>query len=236
MKATLICSLLLALPTVGASTLIHTYDLTSALTDLVGSTPLNSDGGSIGPAGYAFGANQGLNVSSALSNAGNYSILVDFSFQDLSGYRKILDFKDLASDNGVYNLNTDLNFYNFAFGPNGAFTVNTLARVIVTRDSGTGLEVGYVNGVQEFSFTDVSSDGVFTGTNGIIRFFEDDGATSQREASGGLATRISIYDSALSASEVADLGGPQTSSAVPEPASFLLLGTGLSLFVLARRR
>lgn len=177
MKTVSLCTLFLALPAVWGSTLTHDYNLTSSLNDLVGSAPLISDGGSVGATGYAFAATQGLNVSSALSNVGNYSILMDFSFLDLNGYRKIVDYKNLASDNGVYNLSTDLNYFNFSFGPNGAFTADTLARVIITRDSATSLVTGYVNGVQQISFTDSTSDATFTGPNGIIRFFEDDNVT-----------------------------------------------------------
>jgi hypothetical protein len=120
-KTVSLCILFLALPAVWGSTLTHDYNLTTSLNDLIGTTPLISDGGSTTGAGYAFGAQQGLNVSSALSNVGNYSILMNFSFQALGGYRKIVDTKDLASDNGLYNLSTDLNYFNFSFGPNGAF-------------------------------------------------------------------------------------------------------------------
>ena len=146
MKTISLYALFLALPAVWGDTLTHDYNLTGSLNDLVGSIALTSDGGSVTAAGYTFGVDQGLNVSSALSDTGNYSILMDFSFQDLNGYRKILDYKDLASDNGVYNLNTDLNYFNFSFGPGGSFTANTLARVIITRDSTSGVVTGYVDG------------------------------------------------------------------------------------------
>jgi hypothetical protein len=234
-KTLSLCTLFLAIPSVWASTLTHDYDLTNSLNDLIGTTPLNSDGGSVTAAGYSFAADQGLNVSSALSNIGDYSLLIDFSFQDLSGFRKILDYKNLASDNGVYNLSTDLNYFNFDFGPAGAFTADTEARVIVTRDSATDVVTGYVDGVSQFTFTDSTNDATFTGTNGIMRFFEDDNVTGARESSAGLATRISIYDGALTSTEVAALGGPQLPTAVPEPASFLLLGTALAAFAFAAR-
>src|SRR5271165_6304635 len=81
------------LVTASAATLTHNYDLTSSLNDTLWGPPLVSDGGTLSASGYTFGANQGLSLSSALTDAGNYSILMDFSFSTLTGYRKILDFK-----------------------------------------------------------------------------------------------------------------------------------------------
>jgi len=102
-KTVKLCTLFLALPTVWSATLSHDYNLTSSLNDLVGSVALVSDGGSVTGAGYTFAAQQGLNLSNALLNSGDYSILIDFSFSTLSGFRKILDFKNQASDDGLYN-------------------------------------------------------------------------------------------------------------------------------------
>jgi hypothetical protein len=153
---------------------------------------------------------------------------MNFEFDATTGYRKILDYKNLASDNGVYNLDTDLNYYNFSFGPSGSFTAGTFPAVTITRDSSTGLVVGYV------SFTDSTSDAVFTAANKFINFFQDDNVTGGGESSSGVVNRIQIFDGALSAAAVAGL--PQgANTSTPEPVSFGLAGLGLLAFGAVRK-
>jgi hypothetical protein len=113
-----------------------------------------------------------LNLSNALSNNATYSLLLNFSFSSLSGYRKIVDFKDRTSDNGLYDLNTALEFFPVTTGPAGAFVANVVERVVIAPDASNQF-TGYVNGAQQISFTDSSSFAVFSGLNGIIRFFQE---------------------------------------------------------------
>ena len=130
---------------------------------------------------------------------------MDFSFSSLTGFRKILDFQNRASDNGLYNLNGSLDFFPTAAG-GSVFSPDVLARVVLTRDLGTNTVRGYVNGAPQITFTDSSSLAVFGAANNIIRFFEDDFATGQAEASAGRATEIQIYNGALTGDQVAALG------------------------------
>jgi len=220
---------------VSGATLTDDYILTNSLNDTLAGPALVADGGTQNSSGYSFGPNQGLNLSSVLSDAGNYSIVMDFSFSTLNGYRKILDFKDRSSDNGLYNLTQHLNFYPVITGPDASFSPDVLVRVVLTRDSSTMTTAGYVNGTPELAFTDSLALAVFSAPNDLIRFFEDDFVTSQNEASGGLATRIQIYQGALTAAEVAALGGPSGSS-VPEPTLFVLTGAGLLGIAFVRKR
>ena len=208
--------------------LTHLYDLNGSYADAFGGPSLVPNGGSLNATNYTFAANQGLSLSSGLSNSATYSLLLDFSFSDLAGFRKIVDFKDRTSDTGLYNLNAALNFYNVITGPAGAFVPDVVERLVITRDASNTF-TGYVNGVQQISFTDSGSLAIFSGLNSIIHFFRDDTATGG-EASAGLVDRIAVYDTPLTAAEVRVLGVPGEISGptprVPDGGSALCLFGG----------
>ncbi len=210
----------------------HLYLLDDA-SDALGGPALTGFGGGFGTAaygasGYSFAANQGLALEGAVPQS-VYTIDFVVALDETTGYRRLVDFKNLLSDTGLYNLNTSLNFYNVATGPGAAFSVGELARVTITRDAG-GTFSGYVNGVQQISFVDSAGLGEFTGPSQIAYFMRDDNAVSN-EASAGFVDYIRIYDVALDASEVAGLSNP-----VPEPGTWALMLGGLALLGHAARR
>ena len=111
--ALLALTTLVAAPSFAAP--LHDYQLNGTYADAFGGPPLSPDGGTLGPTGYTFAANQGLNVSS-ITNGSVYSIDMVFQFTDVTGYRKILDFSNLGPDTGLYVHDGALNFYNVATG------------------------------------------------------------------------------------------------------------------------
>lgn len=169
------------------------FELNNSYQDASGAYTLGHDGGTFNGAGtgYVFGANQGLTLSNALLNGGSYTITVVFDFDTVSGYRKILDFKDRSSDTGLYFLNGQLNFFNFA-GGGPTVAADQTVTVELSRDATTQQVTGKVNGTSALSFTDTSGAGIFSSPNQVIRFFEDDFATGGGEASSGFVDRITI--------------------------------------------
>ena len=85
-----------------ASAQTHVYTLNNTYADSNGGPSLVPNGstgtGTLSASGYNFTANQGLGLTNALTNPGNYSISLTFSLTDISGYKKLIDFKNLASD------------------------------------------------------------------------------------------------------------------------------------------
>jgi hypothetical protein len=186
------------------SSLIHQYSFANNLLDDLGGPPLTGLGGTLVAGGYQFGAGQGLSVTGAVP-AAVYTIEVDFSFTDVVGYRKVIDFKALTSDAGLYVVDTELQFVvipvtgcpgNDCYtSPPLLFSASTAVKVALSRD-GSGNVIGYVNGSAVLSFNDGGAVGVFDGVGGGANFFVDDTVTNT-EQSAGVVRRIRIYDAAV---------------------------------------
>jgi PEP-CTERM motif len=211
-----------------SAAVIGDFRLNGNLTNAAGG-PLSivNNGGVLGATGITFASNQGPTIS-GFSSPTNYSVEVAFSFAQLSGYRKILDFKNRTSDNGLYNLSALLNFYPITTSGSPQFLTNQLARVVFTRNA-AGQSVGYVGNTAVIGFTNAFE----TQITSVLQLLRDDLVTGQGEASPGFVDYIRIYDTALSASEVAGLTPP---GAVPEPAAWALMIAGFGLVGSALRR
>jgi hypothetical protein len=196
-----------------ANTLIHDYEFNNSYLDSLGGPGLSPDGGVLSSGGYSFGRGQGLSLSGALPSGSNYAIQVHFRFDLNGGWDKIIDPHNLGPDIGLY-VSPDEHLNDYPHNVDGTYTFQSGvdATVLWQRDGATGQVTGFVNGVQQWQYTDTAGNAVFDGPSNIIWFFEDDATTGHAETTSGTVDQILIYD------------GPAT--AVPEPASLTLLGIG----------
>ena len=219
------------------ATLVRDYELNGTLADSLGGASLIADGGTIGATRYSFGANQGLSLAySALPSTRLYSIELVFDFEQFNIWRKIIDYNARITDDGFYfDPGNKLDFFPITSSTT-AITTPVDVHVVLTRDAASGVVNAYLNGALEFSFTDSGGLSLFRGTDNLVHFFEDDAATGFGEASRGSMDCIRIYNTALTAAEVAGLTscGPRGGS-VPEPSTLLLASLGLIGLAIRRR-
>jgi hypothetical protein len=195
-----------------------------------GALSISNNGGTLGATGITFAANQGPTIS-GFSNPAAYSVETAFRFDVTNGYRRIMNFLNSTSDTGLYNLNGALNFYPLTTSGATPFAPNQMSSVVFTRDA-SGNSVGYVNGTALISFTNATLTNI--GLANVLHLFVDDNQVGG-EASPGFVDYIRVYDTALTAGEVAGLL-PPGAGAVPEPASWALMIAGFGLVGGAMRR
>jgi len=132
-----------------------------------------------------------------------YTMAVLLRFDTVSGWRRVFDVKNGESDSGLYVVSGNLRFYPRAGGTSAPVVANSWVQVVLTRDSAKKV-TGYVNGAQQFQFTDSLDEGVVS--ENVLRWFRDNytGGTTG-EASSGSVARIRLWNRALSAGEVSGL-------------------------------
>jgi hypothetical protein len=195
------------------ATLKADYRFENNLNSSVGSAPALTDLGTnsyntatvdgVSKTVLSFSQNNGVSLSptTGLVSSTSYSLVMLFSFQQTSSWRRIADVRNATSDGGLYNQSGKLYFYSSASGSGTPITANTYVQVVLTRDP-LGTVTGYVNGVQQFQFSDSGGAAIINAGN-TIRFFRDD--NNAGEASAGSVARIRVYDGMLTAAQVAAL-------------------------------
>ena len=191
---------------VQAVTLVHLFEFDNNLNDSLSSTVLTDNGGTINSDSYSFGTNQGVFLDTALSLADNYSIGIQFSFESVSSWNKIVDFKDRIPDSGQYILSSNIRFFDPSIGGSGVVQPDEFINVVFTRSSLDDVYTAYLNGssTPEYSFVDSTSQAIAFDNSGFAQFafFMDDAATGFDEASAGIVNEIRIWDGPLLTSEI----------------------------------
>jgi hypothetical protein len=164
----------------------------------------------------AFVRGGGYRLSPTTGEAGNttYSVVVLFRLSDIGVFRRVLDFKHGTSDTGLYLAAGKLRLYPYTPTGTKVVAADEWVQVVLTR-AGDGTVTGYVDGAQQWQLADINSVAVIDSEN-TLRFFQDNqsGGTTTEHAPGAVA-RIRVFDRALSATEVRDLGQTPSSPCAP---------------------
>jgi hypothetical protein len=179
---------------------------------------------------FPMGSGLRLATTNSLISNSSYSAVMLFRLADVSGYRRLIEFKNGVSDIGVYVLDGKLDFYlrsgpttftDFG-GANAVFAPNTYAEVAIVLGYDTGIGgnrlTGYVNGALQVSGApDPFDDTLLPGGGGAgLNFFQDNtsgGATG--EDSAGAVACIRAYDGTLTQADVNQIYDDQTCPTKP---------------------
>lgn len=152
----------------------------------------------------------GFRIDVNNTSMNNYSIGLRFSYNETNpGYKKIIDYKNMQSDNGFY-------FYGggkLKFYPNDTMGNSTIANgqivdLIITRNGTTNEFTAYMVSnnqfVQEFSITDAGGNAtpaVVSGKSRLGFFFDENISNGAEATSGGKVYSIKIWDGPITQQE-----------------------------------
>jgi hypothetical protein len=203
----------------GAATLKASYQLRDSRTSQLAGAPDLAD---LGPGNrfatetvdgvarqvLAFPKGGGVSIrTSGLVDRTSPSVVMVFRLADVSGFRRLLDFSDGASDDGLYDASGTTVFYagDYVARSTGAvFEDSAYVQVTLTSEAtlaGSQWTVVYVNGTPVAAAT--TTQGFGLGSR-VLRLFKDNVRGSGRgEQSAGALACVFVYDGALPRGQVA---------------------------------
>ena len=228
--------------TADAASLVATYEFTNSLAADQGGVPALTPVDPLAQNGflvdtnvfgqtdtvYRFSGTPPQNAGLSLNTTGlvaptSYSAELVFSFDNLTGFRRVIDVFDRTSDTGFYvDPNNHLTvFPTSGTGPN-TFTAGYHHVILTVASNGT--VKGYIDGLSDFSTTTTVMNLSNSATKTMNLFLDNVTGNSAGEFSSGKIAQFRLYDGVLTDAEALALS--QT-PIVPEPASLALLALSL---------
>lgn len=146
--------------------------------------------------------NTGLSLEiSQWSICDDYTVVLHGYIDDVTSYKKLIDFRNLSSDSGLYNRSGFVSLLPGLEAPTEQIVANEYFQLAVTRDSNHLVTI-YLNGVFQLEYSDISLSTSMCFTDQFT-FFVDDSINSEHPR--GAVSRVTIYDHTLSAEEIGNL-------------------------------
>lgn len=161
---------------------------------------------------YVFQKGCGLTFYDSTTNflsSGAYTIELYMKLDTVSGYKKLIDFKDTSVDPGLYNQNGQLVLYSVFTADSVTIVAGQYEYIALSRDA-SGNMISFVNNKFQKPWLDTAGGGAYKYNNRKkLIFFRDDHGTGGEQTSGAVAMiRISNFamDSNAIKSDYANLG------------------------------
>jgi hypothetical protein len=146
---------------------------------------------------YVFRKGCGLTFFDSTTNflsSGAYTIELYMKLDTVSGYKKLVDFKDTSVDPGLYNQNGQLVLYSVFTADSVTIQAGQYEYIALSRDA-SGNMISFVNNKFQKPWLDTAGGGQYKYNNRKkLIFFRDDHGTGGEQTSGAVAMiRISNF-------------------------------------------
>jgi hypothetical protein len=144
---------------------------------------------------YRFETNSGLQFNDATAGnflGTNYTIEIYFVFDNLSSWKRVVDWKNRKTDWGAYIYYGELNFYNILYSEEAPVAEGEYTYYVITRNGPDNKVLIYTDAQVKIDFIDNNGDALID-ADGVLNFFYDD-LMVPNEASSGAVALIKLYN------------------------------------------